>query len=1313
MSIFTTILSASDGAQVTGSVDIKGQGLITAGVISGSAVAITGSAHLGHPTGQSALVFSRIDSDIQVNEQLGSIQFDGRDSNSAGLGAEIRGEAAGTWASNDRRATDIKFFTQDNTSGVNSLTGARLVVSSSGGVGADIHIHTPVLQVGVGGDGNQGKTGSGVQARVSACTTGDEGDAGIEIEAGGTTNTSALTFARDNNTSERQGWYVDWNAADADRVTYRQSDATDLGASPIAITDPAENTDGSGGWTVRVGGGGAWTAHNAAWDRKPSLLVTSSYFSRQSLITIRNMNQSNPGAGLSGHVDAVPGISWNYQQKAGNQNDGVWTMGIEPYNKSLTIGSPSGGLGTGYNRNTTAMVFGEAGDNTKVGIGGDTVTWGPGTDGNTRSLIPSATLHVGNQNNNPYGTMDKTLTQTSTILLDNSINGTGEVQATLTFDVSTQSDIEYHSAHIACVNDGAAAGHTSYLSTGLYDGTGNKDSTRSRMRIDSQGGVLLLSGTVPGANAGWPRNGKAFYDIDAGDVPSGSLSLISLMDGTYGKSQPTLNFVSWTGTDGNQGAISTGDELGRITWWSSDSQLDDDNERCSAFIQAVASLDHNATNFSPSDIEFFTRSGAADASPERVLTIDRNGLLTIERNNLKVGGNQIEDADGTVMFYFDGAGGLRTPMKIKQVGAGTHVPLELGTNAVTNDQIMSIENGTLGGQIGIDNSDPSFKIGLTTGYEDFGATAITIDASLNTALSGTLQVGGNIIKASDGGNTITMDTSDNVTIAGDLTVGGNDIKDSGGNTFIGSDGSGNINELAEITQSDVIIKSATTSFFPTLHLESLDSTAGDAGVIRFERYDDAGLSAGETIGEIKFAASETNDGTYFEGAAIEGQLGTGTWTDGSSRPGRLSFYTVADGATTQTERLRIDSDGTVEITGDLFVNDYARIDALRVGTTSTDPGDGNLYVEGEVQTAQISYTDGDDAITIADGGYTSYAVGNTNAGGILVSDDASAGDNEWCKFAMATPTSKCAEGTFIVNLGGAMVGSYVRSSTYIIFAKAADNSATNMILTAEPLSRGLDGPNSNDDDWDPATDLACTWADNVAELWIKTTTTNVGCWVTALSGPTVTEERITSWTIPIGGDQEGWLASIDDLGTITYGTWAEKIFSKIDLPDQGGIILGYSSYDCTASCYDTFVTAATLNFILGDAAGGGSGTDKHSVSFTAPTSGNVEIACQILADPTSGDYAVLGLSDDGNTWSTYTGPSNIGDTYRIVMVADETDLNEKWTTWTILGLTPGTNYTYYLGGATHDLGTVYFRWGDIYPPLVLKASSLPSTIGTY
>ena len=56
-----------------------------------------------------------------------------------------------------------------------------------------------------------------------------------------------------------------------------------------------------------------------------------------------------------------------------------------------------------------------------------------------------------------------------------------------------------------------------------------------------------------------------------------------------------------------------------------------------------------------------------------------------------------------------------------------------------------------------------------------------------------------------------------------------------------------------------------------------------------------------------------------------------------------------------TTRITItDSTGMVTIAqdltvnDDLFVNDFARIDALRVGTTSTDPGDGNLYVEGDI-----------------------------------------------------------------------------------------------------------------------------------------------------------------------------------------------------------------------------------------------------------------------------------------------------------------------------------------------------------------------------
>jgi hypothetical protein len=818
------------------------------------------------------------------------------------------------------------------------------------------------------------------------------------------------------------------------------------------------------------------------------------------------------------------------------------------------------------------------------------------------------------------------------------------------------------------------------------------------MRIDSQGGIIILSGTVPGAGAGWPRNAKSKFNIGAGDVPSGSLSLISLMDGTYGKSQPTLNFVSWTGTDGDQGAISTGDELGRITWWSSDNQLGDDNDRCSAFIQAVASLDHNPTNYSPSDIEFFTRSGASDASPERVLTIDRNGLLTIERNNLKVGGNQIEDADGTVMFYFDGAGGLRTPMKIKQVGAGTHVPLELGTNAVTNDQIMSIENATLGGQIGIDNSDTSFKIGLTTGYEDFGATAITIDASLNTTLSGTLQVGGNIIKASDGGNTITMDTSDNVTIGGDLTVGGNDIKDSGGNIFIGSDGTGNINDLGTITSPDVRIKSATTSLFPVLHLESLDSTAGDAGVIRFERYDDAVIQVGETIGEIKFAASETNDGTYYEGAAIEGQLGTGTWTDGSSRPGRLSFYTVADGSTTQTERLRIDSDGTVSTLngGDMSVKG-----SLEAQGGATFIGD--LILSGGIRTG------------------TSIHLNSTTT----------SNSNYWIKIAevnAASANTDAVAGSFLVTIAGyEYTGAYSKNFTMLINARYTVYTSSGYYYddgTTLTCEAWLESPRSTEGDtpgwtglrgFDPSTDLVMRIdASKNAEIWIKGTGTLshfAEVYVNNLANTDLAAATAGGWTIP-QTETMAWQSATPVGAWISdvFGNWMTKISGTNYSP--GGIIGHWSDNPSANALYIVPLYGSTYGYISDN-----SPASQFAVTFNAPPSGKVKVTLSCVIDgPAVGAASALymALSTDG---STFANGLIINSQTHIREYSVEMDDSQSRTSidFIVDSLTWGSEYTLYAGAAGSIASDFYIRWGgysgapySAYGPGIMEVVALPA-----
>ena len=99
------------------------------------------------------------------------------------------------------------------------------------------------------------------------------------------------------------------------------------------------------------------------------------------------------------------------------------------------------------------------------------------------------------------------------------------------------------------------------------------------------------------------------------------------------------------------------------------------------------------------------------------------------------------------------------------------------------------------------------------------------------------------------------------------------------------------------------------------------------------------------------------DGVNFDtavsaSAASAGFIGGGSFGDfsgpGSSTDNAVIRFDGTGGKTGQNSGVTIDDSDNMTIGGDLFVNDYARIDALRVGTTSTDPGDGNLVVEGDI-----------------------------------------------------------------------------------------------------------------------------------------------------------------------------------------------------------------------------------------------------------------------------------------------------------------------------------------------------------------------------
>ena len=103
----------------------------------------------------------------------------------------------------------------------------------------------------------------------------------------------------------------------------------------------------------------------------------------------------------------------------------------------------------------------------------------------------------------------------------------------------------------------------------------------------------------------------------------------------------------------------------------------------------------------------------------------------------------------------------------------------------------------------------------------------------------------------------------------------------------------------------------------------------------------ASPSAGQGIGAIYFANSDGNPGAYIQGQS------DGTWgTD--DYPGRLVFFTTADGASSATERMRIDSSGRMGLgtnspssyigSGDNFVIAESGDAGITIATGTSDTG---------------------------------------------------------------------------------------------------------------------------------------------------------------------------------------------------------------------------------------------------------------------------------------------------------------------------------------------------------------------------------------
>ena len=159
-----------------------------------------------------------------------------------------------------------------------------------------------------------------------------------------------------------------------------------------------------------------------------------------------------------------------------------------------------------------------------------------------------------------------------------------------------------------------------------------------------------------------------------------------------------------------------------------------------------------------------------------------------------------------------------------------------------------------------------------------------------------------------------------------------------------------------------------------------------------------------------------------------------------------------------------------------------------------------------------------------------------------------------------------------------------------------------------------------------------------------------------------------------------------------------------------GMILGYTRIqnDGTGAANNAIVVNTSSMTVLQT----DQGTD-FSIQFIVPPSGNVEIQCSFWMQGSS----------DGAKFSLSTGTSyaelGITHTYDAdqVVYLDETDHNYNTVSFSVTGLTAGTDTTYYVAAIASGAGIVInhgrFRTtGTHFPPIILRAIALPATIVT-
>jgi len=197
--------------------------------------------------------------------------------------------------------------------------------------------------------------------------------------------------------------------------------------------------------------------------------------------------------------------------------------------------------------------------------------------------------------------------------------------------------------------------------------------------------------------------------------------------------------------------------------------------------------------------------------------------------------------------------------------------------------------------------------------------------------------------------------------------------------------------LAVDSSGRLLVGTTTSTTADTLVLANNSNSTSDAAVLRMRR--NGPIASGNNVGLISF---ENIDGLRV-GASIQCENDqAGNWATGDS-PGRLVFSTTADGASSPTERMRIDSAGHHTMT--CVKNDYQALLISHNGTSGNQYGIGiNTNNDQNDSSRYFLECKGgatNRAIIRSNGGLANYSANDVNLSDRNVKKDISPAADTW------------------------------------------------------------------------------------------------------------------------------------------------------------------------------------------------------------------------------------------------------------------------------------------------------------------------------